>query len=507
MDNEFEHRVQAHVIQSQKIAYAVLDKNLIITSYNDALPQWIEGNYESLLGKYLPEIFPELVGLESTLLKIPHSAGEPFTLVKVQPSAASKQELYCNMRIEVLPEAEPMLLLTLTDVTEAIGLERKLYQQRNELRLRLVERQQVEEALRQSEERYRDLFEHATDMIQGVGADGRFIYINRRWCETLGYTPAEAKTLHFEDILQPDQVPHCRTIFDRLQQGESFDYIEIVFKTRAGEPIIVEGNINAQIVAGEFISTRGIFRNVTRRKRAEEQLHQFNIELKMRNEELDAFAQTVAHDLKNPLNGMIGYAELLIAYFSNFSPEKQLFFLTQIKQAGHKMTSIINELLLLAGVHKMVVEPKPLDMAVIIAEVEQRLAYAIEEHQAVISLPKTWPVVLGYGPWIEEVWANYVSNGLKYGGQPPHLELGATPQADGFVRFWVRDNGPGLTLAEQSKLFTTFTRLEKNQAAGHGLGLSIVQRIIERLGGQVGLESVVGQGSLFYFTLPEAEGD
>ncbi|MFN8454912.1 MAG: PAS domain S-box protein [Anaerolineae bacterium] len=507
MDNGFEHRVQVHVIQSQKIAYAVLDQNLIITSYNETLLQWIEGNHANLIGRYLPEIFPELVGAEDTLLKLPDNVGEPFTLVKVQPSAAGKQQRYYNLRIEVLPESEAMLLLTLTDVTEAIGLERKLYQQRNQLRLRLVERQQAEEALRQSEERYRDLFEHATDLIQGVGPDGRFIYVNRRWCETLGYTPEEAKTLSFEDILQPDQVAHCRAIFEQLQQGESFDYIEIVFKTKAGESIPVEGNINAQIVAGEFICTRGIFRDVTRRKRAEEQLHQSNLELKMRNEELDAFAQTVAHDLKNPLNGIIGYAELLISYFSHFSPEKQLLYLNQIKQAGHKMTSIINELLLLAGVHKMTVEPKPLDMAAIVAEVQQRLAYAIEEYQAVINLPKTWPVVLGYGPWVEEVWANYVSNGLKYGGQPPQLELGATPQADGFVRFWVRDNGPGLTLAEQSKLFTTFTRLEKTQATGHGLGLSIVRRIVERLGGQVGLESAVGQGTLFYFTLPGVEGN
>ncbi|MFN8455615.1 MAG: PAS domain S-box protein [Anaerolineae bacterium] len=399
MDNGFEYRIQARVIQSQKIAYAVLDQNLIIISYNEALLQWIEGNHANLIGKYLPEIFPELVGAENTLLNLPYNAGEPFTLVKVQPSAAGKEQRYYNLCIEVLPESEPMLLLTLTDVTEAIGLERKLYRQRNELRLRLVERQRVEEALRQSEERYRDLFEHATDLIQGVGPDGRLIYVNRRWCETLGYTPEEAKTLYFEDILQPDQVEHCRNIFDHLKQGKSFDYIEIVFKTRDGEPIIVEGNINAQIVAGEFISTRGIFRNVTRRKRAEEQLHQSNIELKMRNEELDAFAETVAHDLKNPLNGMIGYTELLISYFSNFSPEKRLLYLNQIRQAGYKMTSIINELLLLAGVHKMAVEPKPLDMAVIVAEVQQRLAYAIEEHQAIINLPQTWPVVLGYGPW------------------------------------------------------------------------------------------------------------
>ncbi len=111
-------------------------------------------------------------------------------------------------------------------------------------------------------------------------------------------------------------------------------------------------------------------------------------------------------------------------------------------------------------------------------------------------------MALGYGPWVEEVWANYLSNAIQYGGRPPRVELGATEQADGMVRFWVRDNGPGLTPEEQARLFTPFTRLDQVRAKGHGLGLSIVRRIVEKLGGQVGVESEVGRGSVFTFTLP-----
>jgi signal transduction histidine kinase len=102
------------------------------------------------------------------------------------------------------------------------------------------------------------------------------------------------------------------------------------------------------------------------------------------------------------------------------------------------------------------------------------------------------------------VWVNYVSNALKYGGRPPRVELGATPQ-DGVVRFWVRDNGAGLTAEDQERLFTEFTRLHQVRAEGYGLGLSIVRRIIEKLGGDVGVESEVGKGSTFYFTLPNSE--
>jgi two-component system sensor histidine kinase/response regulator len=148
------------------------------------------------------------------------------------------------------------------------------------------------------------------------------------------------------------------------------------------------------------------------------------------------------------------------------------------------------------------IKTRPLDMGRLVDEAQERLVYMIEEHQAKIVLPGRWPAARGYGPWIEEVWANYISNAIKYGGQPPHLELGATEQEDGTVRFWVRDNGPGLTPEEQARLFTPFGRLDQVQAEGHGLGLSIVLRIVERLGGEVGVESEAGRGTLFYFTLP-----
>jgi two-component system sensor histidine kinase/response regulator len=114
-------------------------------------------------------------------------------------------------------------------------------------------------------------------------------------------------------------------------------------------------------------------------------------------------------------------------------------------------------------------------------------------------------VAVGYAPWVEEIWVNYISNAIKYGANPPHIEIGADPQTDGEVlRFWVRDHGPGLTPEQAAQLFTPFVQLHQVKATGYGLGLSIVQRIAERLGGTVGVESQPGQGSLFFFTLPKA---
>ena len=110
--------------------------------------------------------------------------------------------------------------------------------------------------------------------------------------------------------------------------------------------------------------------------------------------------------------------------------------------------------------------------------------------------------MLGYAPWVEEIWVNYLSNGLKYGGSPPYLELGAALQPDGFVKFWVTDNGNGIPLEDQARLFAEFVRLEVARVEGHGLGLSIVRRITDKLGGTVGMDSQLGEGSTFYFTLP-----
>ncbi|HTP07384.1 MAG TPA: GAF domain-containing protein [Anaerolineae bacterium] len=233
-------------------------------------------------------------------------------------------------------------------------------------------------------------------------------------------------------------------------------------------------------------------------------------ELEAQNAELDAFAHTVAHDLKNPLGVVSAYSEFLADYIEQLDPPEIRQAATMTGQSAQKAVSIVNNLLLLASTNKQEVELKPLDMSVIVEEAQHRLKSMVLEYQPQISLPVNWPLALGHAPWIEEVWVNYLSNAMKYGGRPPLLELSGEllPNVAGaditsrLVRFWVRDNGRGLTLQEQARLFTPFERLSQAKIGGHGLGLSIVKRIVEKLGGTVGVESEVGQGSTFFFTLP-----
>lgn len=244
-----------------------------------------------------------------------------------------------------------------------------------------------------------------------------------------------------------------------------------------------------------------VLHDITQRKQAEAERERLIADL-------DLYAHTVAHDLKNPLSLIAGYANLLQEDLDEMPPEEVQEALDVIMRTTFKMTDIVNALLVLASTRRLdEVEMEPLDTAAILLDVQERLAHAIAELQAVLVMPGKWPQALGVGLWVEEVWVNYISNAIKYGGTPPRIELGAEPQTDGMVRFWVRDNGHGVAPEMRDLLFVEFTRLDTRRTEGHGLGLSIVKRIVEKLGGEVGVDSVAGQGSLFYFTLPAAPPD
>jgi signal transduction histidine kinase len=223
--------------------------------------------------------------------------------------------------------------------------------------------------------------------------------------------------------------------------------------------------------------------------------------------ELDAYASTVAHDLKDPLGLVITGSEFLVENYAFLSENALETALVAILRGARRMHNIIESILLLAGVRgRRQVAVGLLDMGSVVGFALERLTLMIESYGAEIIVPDSWPAALGYGPWVEEIWANYVSNALKYGGQPPRVELGATAEADGMVRFWVQDNGPGIAHDDQDRLFTPYTQLDETTVRGHGLGLSIVQRIVERLSGTVGVESQTGRGSVFSFTLPGIRG-
>ncbi|HOU14277.1 MAG TPA: response regulator [Anaerolineae bacterium] len=367
---------------------------------------------------------------------------------------------------------------------------------------------QMDRRLKESEQWFSATLRSIGDAVIATDVDGRVRFMNPL-AETLtGWQQAEAvgrkltQVFHTinESKAEPNAAPDARA-YPYATSPNSTDKVLI---PRSGPPLLIEDN--SAPIKDDRGNTTGlvlVFRDITERRRAEREREQLI-------SELDAFAHTVAHDLKNPLSIIVGSTETLEYDFASLSESVFRQYLRAIAAKGRKMSSIIDALLLLASARQSHVQLKPVEMGEVVTESLERVSNLIEQRGAQVISPGAWPAVRGYAPWIEEVWVNYLSNAIKYGGRPnegipPVLELGfdapLTVGDAAYACFWVQDNGMGLTPEQQQQLFTPFVRLDQVRTEGYGLGLSIVQRVIEKLGGRVGVQSTVGQGSRFYFTL------
>lgn len=236
------------------------------------------------------------------------------------------------------------------------------------------------------------------------------------------------------------------------------------------------------------------------------QLEAQSQELIQQNHELDAYAHTVAHDLKQPVTNLIGASNLLSADKLQLSAEKSSVLLLSIQNSAKKMHTIIDSLLLLSSIRKNETIPSmSFNLKQTAIEACKQLQNFADQRNAHIELGQFWPNAYGYEQWVEEIWSNFLSNAIKYGGDNPRIELGAAPAGPGMVKCWVKDYGEGLTDVQQKAIFNSFVRFDEQAAEGHGLGLSIVKRIAEKLGGNAGYERSYDGGSVFWFTLPASE--
>lgn len=360
-------------------------------------------------------------------------------------------------------------------------------------------RKRMEKALRVSEERLKLALDAATDSLFDWNMKTGQQYFSPRYYTLVGYAPAEMPA--WKDLLHPEDRERVLTatqeIFEQKTEGSVLEY-RLVTKSGEVRWVLSRSKVTEWDDNEKPIRLVGTHVDITERKRAEAEREQLIADL-------DAYAHTVAHDLKNPLNITLGYASMLALDFDNMPPDEARSHIQEIRHGSQKMSNIIDALLLLASVRKLEdIDTKLVNMSTIVSEALARLALMKEQRKAEIVVQEAgnWPKAYGYAPWLEEVWANYISNAIKYGGTPPQIELGATDLGNGAVSFWVRDNGPGISAEQQAQLFDQFTRLGKTDSQGHGLGLSIVKRIVEKLGGQVAVESSPGQGCTFSFTLP-----
>ncbi len=361
---------------------------------------------------------------------------------------------------------------------------------------------QLYTSLRESREQLADFFENTSDLIQSILPDGRFAYVNRAWRETLGYEDIDGLTIAC--VVHPDD--NFMQLFQQFREGKIRGTVDIEtsYITQDGRRVLLEGNINVYARADHAPLLRGIFRDVTARREAEQELRRYAHELEETNSDLDAYNQTVAHDLKNPLNLVMNYANLVEMETHAILSEATLERVRKVQQYSLHMARMIDQMLRFAQLRKIDDVVKSVDMLPVIESAVGRFEDVIQQHQIEIIMQPPLPPVMGVPVWLEEVFANFIGNAIKYRGDNnphPRIIIRGQREAKG-VRYEIEDNGIGIPPEDYKRLFEMFTRLYAVKADGFGLGLSIVHRIITRLKGQVGVESEPGKGSTFWFTLP-----
>lgn len=372
----------------------------------------------------------------------------------------------------------------------------------------LLHTQAIQQDLRAREERYRVIVSLTSDYAYAYDVDPDGSLVNE-WSTNsfeviTGFPVEETNRDGWKKLIHPDDVAITQNRYERLIAGEK-DITEYRIITRDGQVRWLQdhGYPVYDETLGRVVRIYGAAKDITESKIAEQLLWKQTSELQERNQELDAFAHTVAHDLKNPIASMMGFTSLVLNYYHRMTDDQVKEYLALIMEGGYKLKEIVNSLLLLASVSKLEqIELEPLEMSSIIQQTRRRLMTMITESQAEINEPERYPLAMGYAPWVEEIWANYLSNALKYGGKPPRIEFGAEELDNGMVRFWICDNGKGLTPAEQERVFTPFIRLSQANIEGHGLGLSVVHTIVDKLGGTAAVENSYTGGCKFSFTLP-----
>lgn len=303
---------------------------------------------------------------------------------------------------------------------------------------------------------------------------------------------------------------------------EWFDKINREARHRFEEEIIVNNELRIyELIISPLTSANKTYsgnlillHDITRRKMFEKNLiaanEKLSREIEVREkliDDLDSFAHTVAHDIKGNLAAIVTGQDLLRDLLRSGEYEAAEEISGLIRESSLNTLHITRELLTLATMGQDKICAEPLDMYEIIRAAVKRINTTVNPGIYSLETEEILPVSVGYAPWLEEVWFNYLSNGIKYGGNPAVLKIGGEHTTNGHVRYWIKDNGKGIGEEEKELLFKKFSRLNPERVKGTGLGLSIVGRIIDKLGGEVGVESsgIAGEGSLFYFTLPVME--
>ncbi len=375
----------------------------------------------------------------------------------------------------------------------------------------ITERTRMETALLESGEQYRDLFESASDLIQFVRPDGRFLLVNPAWRATFGYSPQEVEQLTIFDLIDPDCTSHCMETFQRVLEQGRVDRIDTTFVAKNGAKIMIQGAANCQYENGKPVMTRCIFRNVSEEKRLQAQLLQ-----SQKLEAIGRLTSGVAHDFNNLLTTILSYSELYLRRLPASDPLADA--LRAIRDAGIRGAALTRQLLTFS--RHQVVDVRVIDLNTVVTVLSAMIRRLISPgiQLTVEAALGGQGRILADQHQIEQVLLNLAINARDAMGEGGILTISCVEEvleqsefanfgdiAPGrYVVLVVSDTGEGMSSEVQEHIFEPFFTT-KPQGKGTGLGLATAYGIVKQHSGYIVVQSEPGKGTTFRLYFPGVE--
>ncbi|MDH7510081.1 MAG: PAS domain S-box protein [Methanolinea sp.] len=378
----------------------------------------------------------------------------------------------------------------------------------------ITEKKHMEEDLTRSEQKFRDLASLLPQVIFETGPNGEILYVNQSACTIFGYTPQEVQAgMGIFDVIHQDDRELAARNFARSLQGEKVDGAEYRIVRKDGSSLM--GMVYSSPIesGGKTTGIRGILIDITHIKEVERDLRNLNEELERRVRErtrdlesavreLEAFSYSVSHDLRAPLRAIDGFSSIILTHYDEALHPEIRDLLRKIRTNAQKMGDLIDSILNFSRMSRQPLSRQTVYPARIVAEQLAQLR-GMRDGRDVTVRTGDLPPCEGDPVLLTQVFQNLLSNAFKFTRTRRHaeIEVGSEKQ-DGKTVYYVRDNGIGFDMKYASKLFTVFQRLvDEKEYEGTGIGLAIVQRIIQRHEGRVWATGAAGKGATFFFTL------